>query len=106
MRSVNLFVQDDEVRVAMMPSHDVAVLVPAGTNFNLFIAKIVRREGYFRAVLVQSRGRLMATACSQRCGGGPGAIPFEECRTVAGFQAGACGSCVWQSHGARCQHRT
>ncbi|KAF1980265.1 hypothetical protein BU23DRAFT_625445 [Bimuria novae-zelandiae CBS 107.79] len=98
-----LCVNDDEMALALAPSQDIVVLVPAGTNLALFVAKIIRREGYFRAVLVQSRGVLRA-GCPQRCGGGPGALPFVECRTVADFQGGACGSCVWQSRGARCGH--
>jgi hypothetical protein len=90
--------------MAALPSHDVIVRVPLGTDLRLFVAKIVRREGYFRALLVQSRGAVQATACAHRCGGGPGPTPFEECRTLPGYQGSACGSCIWQSHGIRCDH--
>lgn len=98
-------IKDDEAHVGALPSHDVVVELPAGTDMRLWIAKLVRREGYFRALLVQSRGRLVGTPCRHRCGGNTGPSPFTECRRLAGFQGGACGSCVWQSHGARCDLR-
>lgn len=63
----------------------------------------VRREGYFRALLVQSRGEVMP-GCDQRCGCSGGSLPFLECVRVPDFQDGACGSCVWQSRGLRCDH--
>ncbi|KAF1964140.1 hypothetical protein BU23DRAFT_575928 [Bimuria novae-zelandiae CBS 107.79] len=74
----------DEMALALAPSQDIVVLVPAGTNLALFVAKIIRQEGYFRVVLVQSWGVLRA-GCPQQCGGGPRALPFVKCRTVADF---------------------
>lgn len=89
---------------AALPSHDIVVELPLNTDLDLWCAKAIRREGYFRAILVQSRGALVQ-ACPQRCGrGAGGASPFTECRALATYQNGACGSCVWQSHGKRCEH--
>ncbi|KAF2726444.1 hypothetical protein EJ04DRAFT_530272 [Polyplosphaeria fusca] len=101
-----LCINDEEVAMAALPSHNVIVLVSQSTDLCLFVAKIVRREGYFWTLLVQSRGAVHATACAQRCGGGLGAVPFKDCRMLPGYQRGACGSCIWQSHGSRCQHCT
>ena len=91
--------------MAAMPSHDVELRVALNTNVQEFIAKIIRRERYFRAVLVQSRGVRPAHDCQERCGrASRGTKPFVECRVLAGFQGGACAACVWQSHGIRYDH--
>lgn len=66
-------------------------------------AKIIRRESYFRAVIVQSRGNV-AGGCSQKCGRASTNRRFEACVRIDGYQGGACAECVWQSHGARCDH--
>ncbi|KAK2021812.1 hypothetical protein LX32DRAFT_699127 [Colletotrichum zoysiae] len=47
---------DDERRVINMASHDIAIRFPDNETVQSYVAKIIRREGYFRAVLVQSRG--------------------------------------------------
>jgi hypothetical protein len=104
VRTLTQLKQPEELQVAQMPSHDVDVILPAGTDLRLWVAKLIRREGYFRALLVQSRGVLQGTPCARRCGGNTGPSPFTDCRTVAGFQGDACGSCVWQSRGAQCNH--
>jgi hypothetical protein len=66
-------------------------------------AKIVRREGYFRAVIIQSRGNV-AGRCSQKCNNPRVTRRFESCVRLDGFCGGACAECVWQSHGRLCGH--
>ncbi|KAI1172689.1 hypothetical protein F4777DRAFT_601312 [Nemania sp. FL0916] len=102
-----LAINDDESRVAALPSVDIEIRLRPGEDVRALCAKIIRREGYFRAVLVQSRGQV-SPACANKCGSerGGGTFPFRECRTLPGFQDGACGSCVWHSHGRKCTHHT
>ncbi|KAI0859987.1 hypothetical protein F4860DRAFT_480591 [Xylaria cubensis] len=90
------------------PSFDITFKVSSSDNLADVQAKLIRREGYFRVLLVQSRGPIVAHACTDGPRSGchiSGGSPFGACRRVAGFQGGACGSCVWRSHGARCSVR-
>ncbi len=90
-----------------MPSRDIEICVSAADLADLrnVAAHIVRRESYFRAILVQSRGTVVRR-CPQKCGN-PNASPkFRHCVRLRDYQAGACAECVWQSHGARCAHHS
>ncbi|KAK6208351.1 hypothetical protein QIS74_00958 [Colletotrichum tabaci] len=100
---ITLSINEEEREVARMPSRDIEIRLPAGEDVSFLLAKIIRREGYFRAVLVQSRGQAV-NACPQKCGRGAGTLRFRACTRIATYQNGACAECVWQSHGARCQH--
>ncbi|KAK0714104.1 hypothetical protein B0T26DRAFT_874062 [Lasiosphaeria miniovina] len=96
---------DDERRVVAMPSVDVEVRVLAAdrASVHFLFARIIRRESYFRALLVQSRGTRVRP-CPEKCGN-PNASPkFRHCVRVPSFQGGAYAECVWQSHGSRCSH--
>ncbi|KAK0718500.1 hypothetical protein B0T26DRAFT_752415 [Lasiosphaeria miniovina] len=97
--------KDDERRVVAMPSVDVEVRVLAAdrASVHFLFARIIRRESYFRALLVQSRGTRVRP-CPEKCGN-PNASPkFRHCVRVPSFQGGAYAECVWQSHGSRCSH--
>ncbi|GJC83446.1 hypothetical protein ColLi_06284 [Colletotrichum liriopes] len=98
-----LSINDEERNVINMPSRDIQVRITGNVNIQQFIAGIIRRQGYFLAILVQSRGRA-AIACGNKCA--TTANPrFQGCFRIPTFQGGACAECVWQSHGARCTHR-
>ncbi|KAH9427717.1 hypothetical protein MCOR02_011949 [Pyricularia oryzae] len=66
-------------------------------------ATIIRRESYFRAVLIQSRGRT-AVRCPSKCGNANASPKFRHCVRLPPYQNGACAECVWQSRGAQCSH--
>ncbi|KAI1165834.1 hypothetical protein F5B18DRAFT_608865 [Nemania serpens] len=88
-----------------MCSWDVRLKDSTETPMELFV-RILRREGYFRALalLVASRG-LGVAPCGNKCGNGrQSPRPFRSCVVLAGFQENACASCVWHSHAARCRH--
>ncbi|KAF2965886.1 hypothetical protein GQX73_g7702 [Xylaria multiplex] len=78
---------DEEGTVAAAPSVDITFRVSASDVLADVQAKLIRREGYFRAILVQSRG-LMTPSCSDGPRGGcrhhVGA-PFSGCCRVPGF---------------------
>jgi hypothetical protein len=40
-----------------MPSREITVVLATGLDLNKWVAKVVRRQGYFVAVLVRSRGQ-------------------------------------------------
>jgi hypothetical protein len=101
----NRFVQATEDTLAALPSRDITVALPLDVDLRLWVAKVVRRQGYWLAVLVQSRGVQVAN-CGHRCSRAGGGVPFMECVRHAGTQGGACGACIWQSHGAQCEHHS
>ncbi|KAI0421057.1 hypothetical protein F5X98DRAFT_329963 [Xylaria grammica] len=101
-----LCMNSEEGIIAAAPSHDVLFRVARSDVLADVQAKLIRREGYFRALLVQSRG-VVVPVCREGARGGchhHGGAPFFSCRHVPGFQGSACGACVWRSHGARCSH--
>ncbi|KAI0192096.1 hypothetical protein EV127DRAFT_492298 [Xylaria flabelliformis] len=101
----SLCMNQEEGIVAAAPSVDIIFKVSAADNLADAQAKFVRREGYFRALLVQSRGTIVAAPCADGPRGGcrsHNGSPFGTCRRVPNFQGGACAACVWRSHGARC----
>ncbi|KAL5430874.1 hypothetical protein PMIN07_012586 [Paraphaeosphaeria minitans] len=102
----SLAVDDEEARVAQMPSQDIVVQIPVGTNLQRWAARVVRREGYWQAVLIQSRGQVQNEPCAHSCGtANAGNRVFLDCRAIPGYKSGSCGACVWKSHGARCERR-
>ncbi|KAH8749328.1 hypothetical protein F5883DRAFT_687911 [Diaporthe sp. PMI_573] len=85
---------DAERRVAALPSQDVLLRASGNETHMDIIAKILRREGYSRAILIQSRGQVQVR-CVNRCARHERLeLKFRECRTVNGFMGGACGECV------------
>ncbi|GKT45154.1 LOW QUALITY PROTEIN: uncharacterized protein ColSpa_05335 [Colletotrichum spaethianum] len=52
-----LAINDEERLIINMPSRDIEIRVTSNTSVQQFVASIIRRQGYFLAVLVQSRGR-------------------------------------------------
>ncbi|KAI1345304.1 hypothetical protein F5Y01DRAFT_300875 [Xylaria sp. FL0043] len=104
----SLCMNQEEGILAAAPSVDITFRVSRGDNLADAQAKFVRREGYFRALLVQSRGAVAAAPCADGPRGGcrsHNGAPFGACRRVPGFQGGACAACVWRSHGACCSNR-
>ncbi|KAI6351093.1 hypothetical protein MCOR25_010153 [Pyricularia grisea] len=100
-----LAINQEEARVCAMPSRDIEIKISSShpEEIRFLAARILRRESYFRAILVQSRGH-NSRRCPQKCGN-PNASPkFRHCVRLRDYQDGACGECVWQSHGARCAH--
>ncbi len=97
--------QGEERRVIAMPSRDIEIRVPSADvdELRFLIARIIRRESYFRAILVQSRGQHVYR-CPQKCGNPNAANKFRHCVRLGDYQGGACAECVWQSHGNRCGH--
>ncbi|RWA11937.1 hypothetical protein EKO27_g3183 [Xylaria grammica] len=102
-----LCMNQEEGVIAGYPSNNIMFQVARSDVLADVQAKLIRREGYFWAILVQSRG-FVVPACRDGARGGclsHSGAPFTSCRRVPGFQGGACGACVWRSHGARCSHR-
>jgi hypothetical protein len=90
----NFFVQDTEDTLAALLSRDITVSLDLNVDICLWVAKVVRCQGYWLAVLVQSRGVQVAN-CGYRCARAGGGVPFMECVRYAGTQGGACGACIW-----------
>ena len=63
------------------------------------------RPSYINAILIQSRGQLVAGMCSACRATRPGLRPFPECRRLPGHFGGCCGNCKWRDHAARCTTR-
>ncbi|KLU82756.1 hypothetical protein MAPG_01825 [Magnaporthiopsis poae ATCC 64411] len=104
-----LAINDEERRLLAMPSRDIEVRMDGNLGRGEaavmdMVARIVRRESYFRAVLIHSRGQPAASRCANRCASLNSVPRFLECVRIPGFQGGACSSCIWQSHGSRCAH--
>ena len=88
-----------------MPSIDVDLKIPnSPQNLRRLFAQIIRPEGYFRTLLIQSRGTVQANY-SKKCAKSS-SHKFLDCRTIPGFYRGAYTEYVWQSHGARCDYYT
>lgn len=63
-----------------------------------------QRPSYINALLIQSRGVLVAPPCAA-CARPGGMSPFPECRRVPGHFGGCCANCKWRDHAARCTTR-
>ncbi|PSR77835.1 hypothetical protein BD289DRAFT_137650 [Coniella lustricola] len=86
----------DEDRVIAMPSRNVEIRVSVNEDLRRLTARILRREGYFRAILVHSRGHPSNSPCANKCARNNG-VPFSGCVRLPDFQDGACSACVWAS---------
>ena len=88
-----------------MPSIDVDLKIPNGPqNLRRLFAQIIRREGYFRALLIQSRGTVQANYSEKYVKSS--SYKFLDCRTIPSFYRSACTKCVWQLYSARCNYYT
>ncbi|GKT51603.1 uncharacterized protein ColSpa_11784 [Colletotrichum spaethianum] len=87
-----LAINDEERLIINMPSRDIEIRVTSNTSVQQFVASIIRRQGYFLAVLVQSRGRA-AIACGNKCAT-TDSPRFRQCTRIPTFQGGACAECV------------
>ncbi|KAI0096742.1 hypothetical protein GGR51DRAFT_566998 [Nemania sp. FL0031] len=92
---LRLSMNQDEAILAAANSSDILFKVAASDNLADVQAKLIRREGYFRAILIQSRG-INVQAPVLPCRDGPrsgcashNGSPFVGCRTAAPFAAGA-----------------
>ncbi|KAJ4413616.1 hypothetical protein N0V82_008438 [Gnomoniopsis sp. IMI 355080] len=94
----------EETAISYLPLADVRLEVAANMgNTQLILAKIVRRDSYFTALLVAAAGGISNTECGHSCGNPASSThPFTECIRVANYQGGACATCIWKSHAARC----
>ncbi|PHH59628.1 hypothetical protein CDD81_2813 [Ophiocordyceps australis] len=72
----------EEVYLALLLSHDVWIRVPREETTMEVVRRILRRESYLRAVLVQSRGTPARSACTNKCS--RSLHPFEHCVRIAG----------------------
>lgn len=84
-----------------LPGTDIRLSVgDDNTTATDVIAKIIRRDSYFLAVLVARAGHPKPVRCDHRCANRN--FPFDQCLAVVGQQHNACANCVWDSHAARC----
>ncbi|KAI6570827.1 hypothetical protein MCOR06_011854 [Pyricularia oryzae] len=89
---------DFERAFAALPSRDIEIRVVTGSAKEIrhLFATIIRRESYYRAILIQSRGRI-AVRCPSKCGN-PNAFPkFRHCVRLPPYHNGACVKCIWQN---------
>lgn len=92
---------DTERDLLALPGTDIRLSASdSGTTAAAVIAKILRRDSYFLAVLVARAGRPKAVRCEHRCRARN--FPFDQCLFVAGQQQNACANCIWDSYAARC----
>ncbi|KAI6415038.1 hypothetical protein MCOR21_011527, partial [Pyricularia oryzae] len=83
---------------AALPSRDIEIRVATGSAKKIrhLFATIIRRENYYRAVLIQSRGRTVIRYPS-KCGN-PNAFPkFRHCVRLPPYHNGAYAECIWQN---------
>lgn len=89
-----------------MPLNDVRILVDIGMGTtDLVVAKIIRRDSYFTALLIAAAGSVAAgdEICKHSCGNlAAGTTTFASCVRVIRYQHGACANCIWKSHAAKC----
>ncbi|KAI0860373.1 hypothetical protein F4860DRAFT_479637 [Xylaria cubensis] len=90
---------DEERRVHALGAWDVDIRLPCRNRDDAF-ANLVRRDGYFKAVLIQAHGSLAAAPCANKCGKArAGCAPFRECCTLPTLPNnlfdGACSSCMY-----------
>ncbi|KAI6384198.1 hypothetical protein MCOR23_011803 [Pyricularia oryzae] len=100
-----LAINDSERALAALPSRDIEIRVATGSAKEIrhLFATIIRRESYYRAVLIQSRGRT-AVRCPSKCGN-PNAFPkFRHCVRLPPYHNGACAKYIWQNRAAQCSH--
>ncbi|KAL8686414.1 MAG: hypothetical protein Q9218_007121 [Villophora microphyllina] len=88
------------IAVLALPGRDVPFVRGAITGQQV----LTHRPSYINAILIQSRGHQLHTACDA-CRGGAGLRPFPECRRTPGHFGGCCGNCKWRDHCARCSVR-
>ena len=67
------------------------------------ITNVVRRDSYFNATLIQSRGDRTAPPCT-RCARNPGRGPFVHCVRAPGHFDGCCGNCKWPDYARQCSY--
>ncbi len=74
-----------------MPSHDIIMRIERyeAARIHRFAANCFRRESYFRAILVQSRG-VRVRRCLQRCGNDRTTPRFRECVRLNDYRDVAC----------------
>ena len=72
---------------------------------SIFASQIQQhRPSYINALLIQSRGVVLAQPCTN-CRHGQGMKPFPECRHVPGAFGGACANCKWPDWASQCSVR-
>ncbi|KAF1992378.1 hypothetical protein K402DRAFT_399495 [Aulographum hederae CBS 113979] len=84
-------VEQREVHASI--AHDIEIIGSYDAD------KIRTRPSYVCGILIQSRGDLAFPPCN-KCQNNGG--KFGECRRIAGYWKGACGSCRWKDHSAQC----
>lgn len=93
-------VNDIQRAVADMPSIDIEVAVRMNESTRRFTTKILTRQGYLNAILIESRGS-RTEVCTQYANN-LNRGPFANCTRVQGRFFGACSNCEWRSHRRRC----
>ncbi|KAI6498672.1 hypothetical protein MCOR11_003794 [Pyricularia oryzae] len=92
---------DFERAFAALPSRDIEIRVATGSAEEIrhLFATIIRRESYYRVVLIQSRGRT-AVRYPSKCGNSNAFPKFRHCVRLPPYHNGACVKCIWQNRAA------